>query len=663
MDRKEASERIKKLREKIKKLNYQYFVLDKSEVSEAVRDSLKKELVALEAEFPDLITKDSPTQRVGSVLSGRFAKVDHVTPKKSLADVFSAQEIRDWNDRIQKLVPGEKIEYICELKIDGLNITIHYESGEFKRALTRGNGITGEDVTHTVKTIESVPLSLDEKIDLEVSGEVFLSKKAFLKMGDEFANPRNAAAGTIRQLDPNVAAERKLEVYFYEIGKNSLQKKPQTQKECLKTLKALGLRTNLQTKKMSSIEEVIKHCEDWHERRKKQKYEIDGIVIKVNSISQHKKMGYTAKAPRFMIAYKFPAEQSTTVIEDIKVQVGRTGALTPVAHLRPVWVSGSQVSRATLHNEDEIKRKDVRIGDTVIVQKAGDVIPEVVEVLKDLRTGKEKIFHFPKKCPVCGSNVVRQEGEVAYRCGNQGCAGAAERGLIHFVSRPAFNIDSLGEKIIIELLEFDLIKDPADIFCLTKEDFLNLPLFQEKRAQNVYDAIQKAKNVSLPRFLFSLGIRYLGEQGSFDLAQYMDSDGKIQIPDIVEKLKSLSTSGLQMINGVGEKVAQSIYDWFHNRGNEELLKKLQKSGVTILGQSGTKKTLEGKSFVVTGTLENFGREEIKTVIREHGGDVQSLVSAKTDFLLCGENPGSKYEKAKELGVKIIDEKEFVKMLG
>lgn len=660
MNEREAKERIEKLKKKIKKLNYQYFVLDKSEVSESVRDSLKKELIELEKEFPHLITPDSPTQRVGSALSGKFKKVNHITPKKSLADAFSGEEIREWQERIQKLVPSEKMEYICELKIDGLNITVHYEKGKFTRALTRGDGITGEDVTHSVKTIESVPLSLKEEVDLEISGEVYLSKKAFEKMRDEFANPRNAAAGTVRQLDPKVSASRKLEIYFYELGANTLKNKPQTQEEVLQTLRDLGLRVNPLTRKFQSIDEVVKHLESWHEKRHKESCEIDGIVIKVNSLSQQKKMGHTAKAPRFMIAYKFPAEQASTLVEDIQIQIGRTGALTPVAHLKPVRVAGSLISRATLHNEDEIERKDVRIGDTVIIQKAGDVIPEVVEVILDLRTGKEKKFHFPKKCPVCKGEVVRPEGESAHRCSNPDCAGSRERALQHFVSRQAFNIDSLGEKNILQLLEYDLVQDPADIFLLKKEDFLNLPLFQEKRAQNVYDSIQKAKEVSLPRFLFALGIRYLGEKGSFDLAKYVEDAGRID--NIAGKIGGLSVGGLKMIDGIGDKMAQSIYDWFHNSENKKLLEKLEKAGVKIQKSQESPQTLRGKSFVVTGTFQSFGREEIKNIIRKHGGEVQSSVSGRTDFLLCGENPGSKREKAKELGVKIIDEKEFEAIL-
>jgi DNA ligase (NAD+) len=663
MTESQAKERIEKLKEKIKKLNFQYFVLDKSEVSEAVRDSLKKELVELEAKFPQFVTKDSPTQRVGSALSGRFAKITHITPKKSLADAFSAEEIKEWQQRIQKLIPGEKMEYICELKIDGLNITVQFENGEFVRAITRGNGVQGEDVTHAIKTIESLPLTLREKVDLEVSGEVFLPKKAFEKMNqgeeEKFANPRNAAAGTVRQLDPKVAAKRKLDLFFYEMGANSLSKKPAAQKEVLDKMKELGLRVNPSTKKFKTIEEVIKHCEKWHEKRHDEKYEIDGMVIKVNALNQQKKMGHTAKFPRFMLAYKFPAEQSTTTVEDIQIQIGRTGALTPVAHLKPVLIAGSVVSRATLHNEDEIKRKEVKIGDTVIVQKAGDVIPEVVEVLKDLRTGTEKAYKFPKKCPICGEEALKPEGEAVLRCVNPGCAGTQERALIHFVSRAAFNIDSLGEKIILQLLEYDLVKDPSDIFDLQKEGFLNLPLFKEKRAENVYESIQEAKNVTLPRFLFSLGIRFLGEKGSFDLAEEI---GDVQIPKLKEILQDLSIGGLKMIDGVGEKMAKSIYDWFHSENNIELLDKLYEAGVRIKFEDKQTKTLQGKSFVVTGSMESFSREEIKKMIRERGGDAGSSVSGKTDFLVCGKKAGSKLEKAKTLDVPVITESEFLEMI-
>ncbi|MFC1810445.1 NAD-dependent DNA ligase LigA, partial [Patescibacteria group bacterium] len=529
MDKAKAKQRIEKLREEIKKRNYEYFVLDKSNVSEAVRDSLKKELIELENHYPDLVDPDSPTQRVGSALSGKFAKVKHLTAKMSLQDAFSAEDVREWAERITKLVPGEKISFVCELKIDGLNITIHYKKGKYARALTRGNGVEGEDVTHTIKTIESIPLELNEPVDIEASGEVYLPKKSFEKINKEqeakgeepFANPRNAAAGTIRQLDPQVAANRNLDGLFYEIGQYSNKGDIKTQENILEEFVKLGLKANPEWKKCKTIDEVIKFCESWHDKRDKMPYEVDGIVIKVNSRDQHKKMGSTAKFPRFMIAYKFPAEQATSVVEDIQIQVGRTGALTPVAHLKPTLVAGSTISRATLHNEDEIAKKDVRIGDTVIIQKAGDVIPEVVEVMVNMRDGKEKKFKFPKECPVCDGGVERKEGEAAYRCINPKCSAKERQNFYHFVSKGAFNFDGLGVRVVDQLLDYNLVKDPADIFSLKVADLMNLPLFKEKRAVNVYEAVQEKKHTALEKFLFALGIRYMGEKSSHDLAKFI----------------------------------------------------------------------------------------------------------------------------------------------
>ncbi|MBD3330862.1 NAD-dependent DNA ligase LigA, partial [Candidatus Peregrinibacteria bacterium] len=527
MNKEEAKKRIQLLKKKIQKLNYKYFVLDQSEVKESVRDSLKRELIELENKFPEFITPDSPTQRVGSTLSGKFEKIKHTTPKKSLSDVFSDEEIIEWHERIKKLVSG-KIEFVCELKIDGLNITVQYRKGVFVRALTRGNGKIGENVTHTVKTIESIPLNLNEEVDLEVSGEVFMPKKSFNNLnklqkekGEAlFANPRNAAAGTIRQLNPKISANRGLDMIFYHIDKTNI-KNIKTQEELLKNLKKLGLKTCNEYKKFKNIAEVIKFCHTWHDKRETLDYEIDGIVIKVNDLSQQKKMGMTAKSPRYAVAYKFPAEQVTSKIIDIILQVGRTGAITPVAVLKPTLVAGSVVSRATLHNEDEINRKDIRIGDTVILQKAGDVIPEVVEVIKDLRDGTEKAFHFPRICPICGGKISRKEGQAAYRCENQDCNASKEASFKHFVSKKGFDIDGLGHKVVIQLIENGIIQDHADIFLIKKEDLLNLDLFKEKRAENLINSIKQARHINLDKLLFALGIRYLGEQGSYDFAKYL----------------------------------------------------------------------------------------------------------------------------------------------
>ena len=691
MDKQEAKVRIEKLKEKILELNYKYFVLDESEVKESVRDSLKRELIELETKYPQFITKDSPTQRVGSVLSGKFAKIKHLTAKKSLSDVFSEDEILEWNERISKLVDG-KIEFVCELKIDGLNITIQYKKGIFEKALTRGDGEFGEDVTHAIRTIESIPLKLNEEIDLEVSGEVFMPKKSFEKL-EGFANPRNAAAGSVRQLDPQITASRNLDMFFYHVDKNTLPKNVTTQEEILKTFKKLGLKVCNHYRKLSSIGEVIKFCKGWHEKRENLPYEIDGIVVKVNDFNQQNSMGFTAKAPRYAIAYKFPAEQVSTQILDIILQVGRTGAITPVAVMKPTLVAGSTVSRATLHNEDEIQKKDVRIGDTVIIQKAGDVIPEVVEVIKDLRTGKERAFKFPKTCPICESPIERKEGESAYRCTNIDCYAVQKEGLSHFVSQKAFNIIGLGDKLSMQLIDEGIIQDPADIFRLTRQDLLTLDLFQDKRADNLINSIEKAKTVALDHFIYALGIRFLGEQSSYDLAKFIltkkkFSDKKIEkykkktsqeslfgeteetglkeefsILDLIETIQSLTLEDIVNIDGVGEKTGTIIYEWFSHKNNQKYLEKLYRVGV-ILDITSLKSTgkLNGKSFVITGSLKDFTRDQIKDVIKQNGGKVHSSVTKDTNFLIVGEEPGSKLKDAQNLGVKIITEAEFKKIL-
>lgn len=673
MDKKDAKIRIEKLKEKIKELNYKYFVLDESEESEAVRDSLKKELKKLEEEYPEFITPDSPTQRVGSTLSGKFAKVKHLTAKKSLNDAFSEEDLLSWGERISKIVPEDKIKFVCELKIDGLNITVHYRNGAYEKAITRGDGETGEDVTHTVKTVEGLPLTLREKVDAEVSGEVYISKSDFQKTNEEqkreglepFANPRNMAAGTVRQLDPHVAAKRKLSIFFYELGKNNLENPPRTQADTLERFKALGLPINNEYHTFGTIRDVVGFVKSWHEKKTKMPYEIDGIVIKVDDKDQQKQMGFTAKAPRFAIAYKFPAEQSTTKVLDIKVQVGRTGILTPVAVLSPVLVAGSTISRATLHNEDELNKKDVKIGDTVVIQKAGDVIPEVVKVLSDLRTGHEKKFEFPKECPVCGGKVVRVKGEAAHRCTNADCPAQDRERFVHFVK--VFDIEGLGEKIVDQLLEAQLVQDPADIFTLNRDDFLSLELFKDKRASNVLDAIEKSKNIPLEKLLFALGIRHIGEETAVELAHFIASERKteaITISELIQIGTALTVEDLQEIEGFGEKVARAVVDYMHNPKNQEFLVKLEKVGVQIKREAATiEQKLTGKHFVVTGTLESMSREEAKNVIREHGGKVQGSVSSKTDYVLEGENPGSKSDKAKKLGIPRISEKEFKEMIG
>ncbi|MBU1151910.1 NAD-dependent DNA ligase LigA [Patescibacteria group bacterium] len=696
MTKDQAKTRIEKLKQKILDLNYKYFVLDQSEVAESVRDSLKRELIDLETKFPKLITEDSPTQRVGSTLSGKFKKIKHTSPKKSLSDVFDFEEIREWYKRIVKLTK-EPLEFVCELKIDGLNITIQYRKGIFVRALTRGNGKEGELVSHTVKTIESIPLHLNQDIDLEVSGEVFMPKKSFEDLNKKsekiFANPRNAAAGAIRQLDPQIAKERKLDMFFYHSEKAALPKDVNSQDQLLKTFRKLGLKVCGEYKKQKTIEEVIKFCESWHERRNSLPYEIDGIVIKVNDFNQQKQMGYTSKAPRYAIAYKFPAEQVTTQIRGITLQIGRTGKVTPVAEMKPVLVAGSIVARATLHNEEELTRKDVRIGDTVILQKAGDVIPEVVEVLKDLRTGKEQAFRFPKSCPICGEPLSKEQGEVDYYCRNQKCPAINLERFNHFVSKKAFNIDGLGEKVMNQLINSGLVRDPSDIFLLRYEDLLNLELFKDKRAQNAINSIEKSKKVPLESFLFALGIRHLGEQGSIDFGSFIlshkkkspekiartkksssqtalfeedqeDSAEEFSILDLITSIQALELEEIVNIDGVGQKTGQIIYDWYNDKTNINFLKKLYKSGVILdISSLKTEGKLKGQSFVLTGSLTKLTRDQAKDLIRKNGGKVNSSLTQDSTYLVVGESPGSKLKKAQDLGTKILNEKDFLKLIS
>lgn len=689
MKKEDAKTRIEKLKDEIRKWNYEYFVLDDNTLSEAARDSLKKELIELENQFPDLITADSPSQRVGSVLSGKFESVPHKTKKKSLGDIFSEEELINWETRIKKFVNNEKLEYYCEPKLDGLNITIWYENGQFVKALTRGNGVEGEDVSHSVRTIKSVPLVLNQEVTIEVSGEVVMSKNSFAALNKsqkekdlaEFANPRNAAAGTVRQLDPSIAAERELSMYFYSIEKNNLKDKIRTYGDKVEILKRLGFPTTTEDHLCTSLSEVQQFYLELQNKQDKIPFEIDGLVIKVNSLDQQERMGMTAKAPRFMIAYKFPAEQATTIVEEIEVQVGRTGALTPVAVLRPVSIAGSTVSRATLHNEDEIKRKDVRIGDTVVIQKAGDIIPEVVESLKDMRTGDEKIFRMPMNCPVCDTETVRKDGEAVRRCINSTCYSMVSEGLKHFVSRQAFDIDGLGDKIIDQLLEYELIANPADIFSLTVGDLIDLPLFQEKRVENLLASIEKSKTINLARFLFALGIRHLGEQTAWDLAQFLQNriamatekeDSLFSVnssqEDIFEDpylnyLANLELDELKGVDGIGEIVAESIYKWFRDAKNIILIKNLLKFSIKIEKGGSKNKNLLDKTFVITGSLKTMQRDTAKNLIKEAGGKITSSVSKNVDYLLLGENPGSKYEKAKNLGLTVIDEKDFLKIVS
>jgi DNA ligase (NAD+) len=669
-----ARKRIEILREKLSKLNKQYFLFEEPEVEDSVYDSLKRELKELEERFPEEINDNSVTQKVGESPSEKFQKITHITPKKSLEDIFSEEELQNWYTKISKLVSGD-IEFLCELKNDGLNITIHYENGLFKRAITRGDGKVGEDVTHTVSEIKNIPHQLGEKIDLEVSGEAFMTKKSFEELNEKqkligknpFANPRNASSGSVRQLDPEITKERNLDMYFYAVGdKDKLNVK--TQEELLLKLKNLGLHICEHFKKARTLEEVFAFLRHWTIERENLPYEIDGIVIKVNDLEQQKLMGQTAKHPRFAVAYKFPASQVATKIESIVIQVGRTGALTPVANLHPVHLAGTIVKRATLHNKDFIEEKDIKIGDTVVIQKAGEIIPEIVKVLKEFRTGDETDFLFPEKCPVCLSKAIQAEGESAFRCENSSCLAVLKASLKHFVSRKAFNLEGLGKKILIQLIESSLIKKSTDIFRLKHEDLCKLPLFKEKKTKNILSSIENSKNIELNKFLFAIGIRFLGEQGSYDFAKFLllnKSENKdIQIQDLIEFMKKMSLEELISIEGIGEKIAKSIYSWFKNEDNVSLLQEFQELNIRLktshLKQE--KGKLLGKSFVITGSFEDFSRDELSILIKENGGKVQGAVSKNTDYLLAGEKAGSKLEKAQKLGIQIINDKDLKKIL-
>ena len=668
----EAHKRILELRKSIEHHRYLYHVLDQEEISEAARDSLKHELVLLEKEYPEFVTADSPTQRVaGKVLPG-FKKVKHKVAQWSFNDAFSEEEMREFDVRVKRMLSKELngkssigalgIAYTTELKIDGLKIVLEYEKGILKTAATRGDGSVGEDVTENVRTIESVPIVLRESVDCIVEGEIYLTRKRFAEINkdlrakgeEEYANPRNLAAGTLRQLDPSIVAERKLSVYIYDVA--FCEKLPKTQYEELELLKKWGFRVNPHFILAKNIEGVIDYWRGWQNKKDKQDYLIDGVVVKVNEESYQNLLGYTGKAPRFAIAFKFPAEQVTTVVEDIAFQVGRTGVVTPVAHLRPVLVAGSTVSRATLHNEDEIKRLDVRIGDTVVLQKAGDVIPQIVKVLLELRPKNAKPFIFPKKIAECGGDgrIERIPGQVAYRCVDRHSYTAHRRRLHYFASKTAFDIDHMGPKIIDQLIEAELLQNPADIFTLEKGDLLQLERFGEKSVDNLLESINNARTVTLARFITALSIDNVGEETANLLADCYGS---------LKKLRETSKESLEKINGVGDVVADSIYNWFNNplhaKTVDDLLEEVKIQNPVSSKKSGA---LAGKTFVLTGTLSKMSRDEAKEKIRLAGGSISSSVSSQTDYVVAGESAGSKLTKAEQLGVRVLNEDEFLRLL-
>ena len=669
---KEAIERLHQLRKTIEHHRYLYHVLDKEEISPEALDSLKNELVTLETQYPSLVTPDSPSQRVAGAPLPQFKKIKHRIPQWSLGDAFTEEDIRDFDARVKRMLESvfeKKISpvYDCEIKIDGLKIVLTYEEGRLVTAATRGDGTVGEDVTSNVRTIDSVPLTLREPLSVTVEGEVWLSTKELLRINREreakgeapFANPRNCAAGSIRQLDAKIAAARKLDTFIYELADiaNGKRPLPKTQDEALHVLRELGFKVNPHHEVFPSIDGVIAYWRKWQKKAEKEDYWIDGVVVKVNERSYQEALGYTGKGPRFAIALKFPTEQVTTVVEDIVLQVGRTGVLTPVAHLRPVSVLDTIVSRATLHNEDEIMRLDVRIGDTVVLQKAGDVIPDIVSVVKEMRTGKEKKFVFPTHVDACGGDgaIERIPGQAAYRCVSRDSFTQLLRRLAYFTSRTAFDIEHLGPKNVELLMKEDLVTSPDDFFTLKKGDLLNLPRMGEKSADNLLAAINARRMISLPRFITALSIDHVGEETAHDLARAFHT---------IDALMVAKEEELRGVEGVGDIVAASLVAWMKNPDHKAMLRRLLKQ-VHVEEEKGPAKSrsvLAGKTFVLTGTLPSLSRDEAKQLIRDAGGDVSSSVSKETDFVVAGEEAGSKLDKATALGVKIINEAEFMKMV-
>jgi DNA ligase (NAD+) len=667
MDRQSAGKRINELHELLNQYNYEYHVLDKPSVPDSEYDQLLRELIELEDQFPDLKTSDSPSQRVGGAILDAFEKVEHRTPMLSLGNAFNEEDLRDFDRRVRQAI-GDDFSYVCELKIDGLAVSLRYEDGVFVQGATRGDGSIGEDITSNLKTIRSIPLKISEKISFEVRGEAFMPKGSFEalnKIKDEkgeepFANPRNAAAGSLRQLDPKIAASRNLDLFLYalaDIGDTGID----SHSEGLDKLESLGFKTNPERKQCATIEEVIDFVGKWTDQRPNLSYDIDGIVIKVNSLEQQKQLGTTAKSPRWAIAFKFPAEEVVTVLKEIELSVGRTGVVTPTAILAPIRVAGTTVQRASLHNEDLIREKDIKIGDHVVIKKAGDIIPEVVNVLEDKRTGDEQEFHMPTHCPECESELVRLEGEVALRCINPKCPAQIREGLIHFVSRNAMNIDGLGEKVISQLFREKLIEDVADLYRLEREQLLQLERMGEKSADNLLDAIQASKANSLEKLLFGLGIRHVGAKAAKTLAQEFGS---------MDKLMNLGKEELTNVNEIGDKMADAIVAYFENDEVKELIQELKDAGVNLeykgpkpVAASEVDSYFAGRTIVLTGKIERLSRNEAKEKIELLGGKVTGSVSKKTDLVIAGEEAGSKLTKANELNIEVWDEDKLMEELN
>ena len=658
----EIIQRIHKLREEIKHHEKKYYVDNDPQISDYEFDLLMKELQKLEQQFPELITPESPTQRVGEQPIDGFLTTEHATPMLSLDNCYNLEELREFEARIKRIIPEEKTDYVAELKIDGLGISVIYRDGKYSRAITRGDGFRGDDVSANVKTIKSLPLTINSAHDFEVRGEIYLPFNSFQKINSEreekgeslFANPRNAAAGSIRLLDPREVSQRGLDMFLYSITIDGIEK--ESQQENLNGLKKFDFKINPHSCLCHSLDEVIDFYEKWKEKRDDLDYEVDGVVIKVNATRQQRLLGSTAKFPRWAVSFKFPARQATTKINDIVIQVGRTGALTPVAVLEPVKLSGITISRSTLHNEDEITRKDIRIGDYVLVERSGDVIPKVVSVMMERRTGKERKFNFPANCPVCHSSTFKPEGEAVSRCTNPSCPAKLRESLLHFASRRAMNIEGLGDAVVDQLLAKKLLTTLPDLYSLKLENLVDLERMGPKSSQNLLKEIEKTKNLDKARLIFALGIRYVGERTAHTLASHFKS---------VDALILASYEELIQIPDVGHKVAESILFYFSQPENMNLVNKLREAGLNFSAKKEAKepkKTLAGQTFVLTGRLTRFTREEAKGIIEHLGGQVTSSVSRKTSLIIVGESPGSKLQKAKKFGIPQLDESEFESLI-
>lgn len=686
LSKNEAKERVEKLTTEIDRLRLLYHVKDDPTVDDVVYSSLMDELRGLEEVYPEFRSATSPTQRIGGVPLEKFKKTQHKVRQWSFDDLFDFEELKKWEEKIVRMMvkegfQNEKPEYCCEIKIDGLKIILTYEKGELVSAATRGDGVIGEDVTHNIKTIHSVPLKLKYPVDIVTVGEVWLPESELKRINKErektseakFANARNAAAGSIRQLDPSVASERGLEMFVYDIdlieSNDNYFNEPKTQIDELKLLEELGFKTNQSYKLCKNIEEIENLYNSWTGKRNAQDYAIDGIVIKINDRKIQDALGFTGKSPRFAIAYKFPAERTTTVVEDISVQVGRTGVLTPVAHLRAVAVAGTTVSRATLHNKDEIDRLGVKIGDTVVIQKAGDIIPEIIEVLTNMRSGDEMDFDMVRACEeICGGPIVKdvigvkgEEESAAYYCKDKNSFAIQKERLSHFVSKKGLNIDGLGEKIIEQLMNEGIISNAGDIFELKIGDIDHLERFADKSAQNLIDAIETAKQVKLEKFLFALGIRYVGEETTVLVSQKLNVES---LKEMVDVFSQVTKERWEEIDGIGARAAGSLVEWFGDEKNQEMLLRMHDLGVNLVVEERLiiNEKVADKSFVLTGTLPTLSRDDAKDMVRSAGGKIVSSVSKNTDYVVAGEKAGSKLEKAKNVGVEIVDEKELMKLL-